>query len=171
MDVRCQFGTLIHLCRAGLTFCLTGTLSMPKAKVEALIKANGGKVTAREADQIEPLTDCFDQDRGLGDWRCDARCGGRARHRQSGQSRRERYSTELSCRLLRPIGPDLAPVGLPVVKEAWLMASIDAGKPLTNKHMLTEDGGDDSEGALPVEQFLRRATSLDCAVPCLRREW
>jgi hypothetical protein len=30
----------------GLTFCLTGTLSMQKSKVEAMIKAHGGKVCA-----------------------------------------------------------------------------------------------------------------------------
>jgi NAD-dependent DNA ligase len=41
--VRCLIST-VRIPPTGLTFCLTGTLSIPKAKVESLIKSNGGKI-------------------------------------------------------------------------------------------------------------------------------
>jgi hypothetical protein len=54
-------------------------------------------------------------------------------------------------------------VGLPVVKESWLQASIDAGKPVTDKkHMLTEDGDDDGNWFVPILSLLRSSPRCCC---------
>ena len=122
---------------------------MPKAKVEALIKVCARLILATVFG-VRPLN---------GDCRVVQANGGKIAGSvtaavthvvaaELGTGKAEKAAEKgvpiacaaVCCALLSFV----ARAGLPVVKESWLQASIDAGKPVSDKkHMLTEGDGDE----------------------------
>ncbi len=102
---------------AGLTFCLTGTLSKKKADVEKMIKAAGGKIAGSVTSAVTHVVA-----EALGTGKVH-RC----------------FITVANHRCQASEGVDR---GLPVVKESWLDESIASGKQASGKEHFWANGGD-----------------------------
>ncbi len=112
---------------AGLTFCLTGTLSKKKADVEKMIKAAGGKIAGSVTSAVTHVV-------------AEALGTGKVHVFSRGNLP---YSLKQANEGLER--------GLAVVKESFLDASIASGSLVTDKQHFW-GGGDDGEGGEGDEQ-------------------